>query len=103
MMNNLPKGMSHAEIKSNIKKLKGKGKNTMSEEKGDLIPISGLWKNSSQNGDTYLTGYLGQSKLIAFKNRYKESPEDKKPDYILYVTKGKKKEQAQENLVDDDL
>jgi len=46
------------------------------------IRVGGLYRNTSKDGKTYLTGYLNL-RLIAFENQYKRG--DKDPDYILYV------------------
>jgi hypothetical protein len=52
----------------------------------ELVKITGLWLNVDKDGAEYLNGYLGNAKLLIFKNTYKEKG-SKQPDYNLYVTK----------------
>ncbi len=39
----------------------------MTESKSDLVRIGGLWRNSNARG-TYLSGKLGQARLLVFEN-----------------------------------
>lgn len=55
-----------------------------------LIQITGLWLNEDKNGNPYFTGYMGNAKLLIFKNQYKE--EEKHPDYIMSIGENRKKE-----------
>lgn len=58
----------------------------MSEQKeSNLTEIFALWKNTSKSGETYLTGKLGNARLLVLKNNYKEA--DNQPDYRVFVTK----------------
>ena len=54
--------------------------------KSDLVRIGGLWRNTNARG-TYLSGKLGQAKLLVFENGHKA--DDKHPDYIMYVAPSK--------------
>ncbi|MBA7631746.1 hypothetical protein ES703_39281 [subsurface metagenome] len=66
----------------------------MSENQKDLIRLCGLWKSETSEGKAYYYGSLSYStNLLLFTNDYKESPDDKKPDLILYIGKREKKEQ----------
>ena len=56
------------------------------ERNSDLVRIGGLWRNSGARGD-YLSGKLGQAKLLIFENGHKT--DDKQPDYIVYVAPSK--------------
>ena len=61
----------------------------MSENNGgksDLVRIGGLWRNTNARG-TYLSGKLGQAKLLVFENSHKT--DDRQPDYIVYVAPSK--------------
>ena len=60
----------------------------MSDEqaKSDLVRIGGLWRNTNAKG-TYLSGKLGQAKLLVFENSHKT--DEKQPDYIVYVAPSK--------------
>lgn len=49
-----------------------------------MIKISGLWLNQDKNGHTYMSGYLGDAKIIIYKNKFKSS-ENKQPDYNLFI------------------
>lgn len=61
----------------------------MSEEKGKMITLSGLWKSKS---GTSLSGTLGGARLVIFKNNKKTS--DKQPDFYLAIAEQQKREQA---------
>ena len=66
----------------------------------DMKSITGLWKNTSKGGTTYLSGSVTVSELVAalteleresphakvmiFTNGYKEDG-DNKPDYKMYL------------------
>ena len=61
----------------------------------DMIKLGGMWKNKTKDGKTYLSGYLGDAKLLVFPNSFKlpdNEADAKKPDYILYVAAKEKKE-----------
>ena len=59
---------------------------TNQESKTDLIDLSGLWENTTKNGEKYLTGNMGGARILIFKNNYKgDNP--KAPDYKLFLTK----------------
>ena len=49
-----------------------------------LVELFALWKNTSQSGETYLSGNLGNSKVLVLKNNRKE-PGDNQPDYRVFV------------------
>ena len=54
----------------------------------ELVQITGLWSNVDKNGKKYLSGYMGNAKVLILENGFKE--EEKQPDYILYVAPKKK-------------
>ena len=54
----------------------------------ELVQITGLWSNSDKNGKKYLSGYMGNAKVLILENGFKE--EEKQPDYILYIAPKKK-------------
>ena len=49
------------------------------------VRVCGLWANE-KDGKTYLSGSIGNAKLLVFPNGYKDK--DNQPDYILYVAEG---------------
>ena len=57
----------------------------------DMIEITGLWISKTKTGEAFFSGYMGNAKVLIFKNKYKES--DKHPDYKMYVTAKPKKEE----------
>ena len=58
----------------------------MSDQKeSNLIEIFALWKNTSKNGDTYLTGKMGNARVIVLKNNFKDA--DNQSDYRVFVSK----------------
>lgn len=51
----------------------------------DKIKLTGLWKNKSKSGETYLTGRISPtSKLLILPNTFKKT--DKDPDFMAYLT-----------------
>jgi len=76
----------------------------MSEESKGMIKLCGLWKQKTKEGKVYYSGGLTYStNLLLFTNTYKESPDDKKPDLILYVAKKEKKEKPEKRESDDEI
>ena len=61
------------------------------QEKSNLVEITGLWINETQGGVKYFSGYMGNAKILIFKNKFKET--EKHPDYKMYVAENKKKEE----------
>ena len=59
------------------------------------IPLCGLWENISKKGDRYLSGSLGNAKIMVFKNK---KTTDKQPDYrvVLFPVQRKEPEKPQE-------
>jgi hypothetical protein len=63
-------------------------------EKSPMLQLGGLWINESLSGKgKYMTGYLGNLKIMVFRNNFKT--EDKHPDYVMYLTE--KKRDTEEN------
>lgn len=60
--------------------------------------LSGLWKNMSKDGKTYLSESLGMVRLLVFTNEYKKG--DKDPDYYLFLAPKEKKEKAEPKVQD---
>jgi hypothetical protein len=48
-----------------------------------LIPLTGLWENTSKNGVRYFSGVLGRAKVLLLPNKEKQAEND--PDFILYM------------------
>ena len=61
-----------------------------------MIKITGLWANKDKNGNTYYSGYVGNLKVMVFKNAYKEDNENA-PDANLYIAEKQKDPQAKDN------
>jgi len=51
----------------------------------NTIKIGGLWANTDKNGNQYLTGYLGEAKLLVFVNSYHETGTTQ-PTHIMYLS-----------------
>ena len=68
------------------------------------MQVSGLWKNTSANGDMYLQGKLGNSvRILIFKNKYKTA--DNQPDYQIYFAPVERREgeaQGQTRAAEED-
>ena len=58
---------------------------------GNSVRLTGLWKEKTKEGDTYLTGTLNQgSRFYIMPNKHKKT--DKDPDYNLFLKQIDKKE-----------
>ena len=50
----------------------------------EKIKLTGLWKNTSKNGQVFYAGNLGPAaRLLVFKNSFKKG--EKEPDLVLYL------------------
>lgn len=56
-----------------------------------LIEITGLWKQETKNGEVYLTGNWGRTKVLVFVNKHKK-PDSKEPDYRAFLAPNEPKE-----------
>ena len=55
----------------------------------DKVRLTGLWKNESKDGGTYLSGSMSpSSQLLILENKYKDGDND--PDYIAFMTPNKR-------------
>lgn len=87
--------------------MKSKTKKTIMANESNLVKLTALWVNETRQGKKYMSGYLGDSRVLMFKNEHKT--EDKHPDYVLYVApKDAKKEVKEETQpatesFDDDM
>jgi hypothetical protein len=74
----------------------------MEDNNSSFIKITGLWKNKTKDGQTFLAGNLnGITQLSVMPNKYKKTERD--PDYYVYVRPSKKKGEAQVQMAQDDL
>ena len=48
-----------------------------------MVRLCGLWKKTSDRGTEYLSGNLGNGRLLVIPNEHKSGPND--PDYLLYI------------------
>ena len=60
----------------------------------ELVRLTGLWKSKTKKGQGYLSGSLGSARIIIFQNDRKEG--EKSPDYIVYLSPQKGKEDRKE-------
>lgn len=73
---------------------------TETNSENPMLQLGGLWVNDSKNGNKYMSGYLGNLKIMVFRNNYKT--EDKHPDYVMYLTeKPRNNENSDEQNKDD--
>lgn len=54
------------------------------------VKLTGLWKNESKDGESFLSGSLGGVRVLVFKNKYKKT--DKDPDFNLFFAPKEEKE-----------
>ncbi len=59
---------------------------------GDMVPITGLWRQKREGKKDYLTGYMGNARIFVFLNERKE-PGSNQPDFQMYVAKPPEKKQ----------
>ena len=63
-----------------------------------MLEIAALWKNTDKNGVVYLSGTLGNSKLLVLANKHKKEG-SKEPDFrVLVCEKPKKEGEAQPSV-----
>jgi len=51
--------------------------------KPQMILLTGLWLKKSKGGVSYMSGTMGQNKVLLYKNTRKTK--DTAPDYLLYI------------------
>lgn len=60
----------------------------------DGLKLTGLWKQTDKQGNTYLAGNLNQiSRVMIMPNSYKKAEKD--PDYFLYLSPNQRRRAAQ--------
>ena len=71
------------------------------DEEGEFPFYMGAVTLTSKDGKRkYMAGTLGCANVLIFKNDYKR-PDSKDPDYNLFISKKEKKEQQNENYVEE--
>ena len=55
------------------------------------MKMGGLWSHTDKNQKKYLTGYMGDLKIMIFENQYFEEGTNK-PTHIMYLGEKKKDE-----------
>jgi hypothetical protein len=61
----------------------------------DMFEATGLWINTTKDGESYMSGSMGNLKINVFRNKYKKEG-DRQPDYRLCVSEREKKQEAQQ-------
>jgi len=51
--------------------------------------LTGLWKNKTKDGKTYLSGTIGLARLLVLPNDFKKTEKD--PDYNVVLVPAKEK------------
>lgn len=71
----------------------------MEEQRSGLVRLTGLWKETTQAGDEYLSGGISpSSRLLVFVNLKRKASD---PDYVAYI--GPAGERARELAVQQSL
>lgn len=47
-----------------------------------MIQACGLWSGKDRNGNTFLSGSMGNLRILIFRNTFKKN--EKEPDYRMY-------------------
>ncbi|MBX3516742.1 MAG: hypothetical protein KF815_07335 [Rhodospirillales bacterium] len=53
-----------------------------------LVPLAGLYENTSKNGNRYFSGFLGKARVVMFENRDAKEGE---PGWTLFVQERQEK------------
>lgn len=64
-----------------------------------MIEIGALWVNTTPDGRSYMSGKLGQARLLMFANDRKTEG-SKQPDYRLYVAPALKRDEVKDDTPD---
>jgi hypothetical protein len=64
-----------------------------------MLKLTGLWRNTSQNGNEYFSGTLGVSKILIFPNQYRKG--DSSPTHWLYLAQREDDRQSADTTGDD--
>lgn len=64
-----------------------------------MVSLGGLWLNRDKNGKLYFSGYLGNAKLMIFKNERKEK--DNQPDYYMMLANNRKQQATANDLEEE--
>lgn len=67
--------------------------NQASSDYGARVKIGGLWQHTTKTGKTFLSGEIGAFAQIQIWPNQKR-PGKKDPDFTVYITEKKKKEEA---------
>lgn len=71
-------------VEGRIEALEKRRQERPAGQDGQLIRLTGLWRQESQTGDSYLTGSLSpSSRLLILPNTHKRQEHD--PDYVAYL------------------
>lgn len=69
---------------------------------GNMIRLTGLWKNKTKAGESFLSGSISPtSRLLILPNTKKTSP--KEPDFTAFIVPNVKKEGGQEESRGEDI
>jgi hypothetical protein len=61
-----------------------------------MIPLTGLWKGKTNNGEPMMSGNLSYStRIVILKNKYKKKDND--PDYQIFIAKKEKKDEEKKD------
>ena len=69
-------------------------------EKNKMIRLTGLWKQETKDGKTYLNGILGGSRIMILPNEYQREGK-KDPDYHIMISERPKQEDAPKKKTGD--
>jgi len=54
-----------------------------------MLKLCGLWKNKKHDGELFLAGNLGGTRVVVMANKFKS--EDTHPDWIIFLDERKSK------------
>lgn len=53
---------------------------------GALVPVARLWARTSQKGNRYISGFLGDAKILILENRDHDPDDPKSHSHQLFIT-----------------
>jgi hypothetical protein len=56
----------------------------MDNNNSGMVKLTGLWLGKTKAGKSYMSGTLGNAKVMIFKNEFKKEG-DNQPDYNVYI------------------
>lgn len=90
-----------AKAKNTQPKAEQQNSSEENQQSNDMVSLGGLWVNRDKNGEIYFSGYLGNAKLLIFRNKKKE--QDNQPDYYMNLVNKPRPQSASADDLEKEL